>query len=329
MVGNASDFREMTAGLSPGVHELLHRKLIRLRRHFEADLVRRRAAVSEIAWKKVQEYVPESGIRHGRGDIFHAVFGRIVDIAVEATEEWPKSVARVISETIESTNAQPEDYAPLKHFLDEYTWRNAENAFILKLLDPAWLEQYLDRLLEHFGLAKCASEASFARIKEMDLATGEISILNAAREAKEPAEIMLQECFLRNSFSEQQGVSKSATNRHSSASSVVRKTLVPADCLINPPKKKNEWYLAIHNVVAEFIVQYKRCPKPEEVWIQLRQGHPESFGVRAGDHFGDKAVFIGDKALSKRAFGERWKRYSASGPGQTSESLAQKQRKKA
>lgn len=328
MGGTASDSGQVAASLSPAIQQLLHRKLSHHRRQFKADRVRRRAAVSELAWKQVQEYVPESNTRRGRGDIFHAVFGRIVDIAVEATEEWPESVARIISETIDSTNALPENYVVLQHLLDEYTWRTAEDAFTLQLLDSAWLQEYLDRLLGHFGLAKCDSEPGFSRIKEMDLVTSEISVINAAREAKEPAEIMLQECFLRNSSSRQQGDSKSATTRHNSASSVAGRNVAPADCLTNPPKKKNEWYLAIHNAVAEFIIQHNRCPKPEEIWIKLRRGQPESFGVRAGDHFGDEAVFIDDKALSKRAFRERWKRYSASGSGQTSKSLAQKQRKK-
>jgi len=312
MPSTASDSGEATAGLSPGVQELLHRKLIRFRRQFEADLVRRRAAVSEIAWKKVQEYVPESGIRYGRGDIFHAVFGRIVDIAVEATEEWPESVARVISETIESTNAQPENYTPLKHFLDEYTWRNAEDAFILKLLDAAWLERYLDRLLEHFGLAKCDSEPSFSRIKEMDSVTSGISILNAARDAKEPAEIMLQECYLRHSPKGPKSATRSGTGKSDPVATTEGRSLVPSDCLTSPPKKKNDWYLAIHDVVAEFIIQYNRCPKPEEIWSQLRRGHPESFGIQAKSDRGEEAVFMDDKPLGKRAFRERWKRYTAS-----------------
>lgn len=328
MGGTASDSGQVAASLSPSIQELLHRKLSRHRRQFKTDLVRRRAAVSELAWKQVQEYVPESSIRRGRGDIFHAVFGRIVDIAVEATEEWPESVARIISETIDSTNAQPENYIVLHHLLDEYTWRTAEDAFTLQLLDSAWLQEYLDRLLGHFGLAKCDSEPSFAKIKEMDLTTGEISIINAAREAKEPAEIMLQECFLRNSVSRAHGFNKAGKNKPDSGPATSNSAVSLSNCLTNPPKKKNAWYLAIEDVVAEFIIQHNRCPKREEIWIQLRKGNPESFGIWAGDDRGEEAVFMDDKPMGKRTFLGRWKRYTTSEPANSRKTPAQKKRKK-
>lgn len=86
------------------------------------------------------------------------------------------------------------------------------------------------------------------------------------------------------------------------------------DCLTNPPSNQDDWFLVICDMVDEFIAENDRCPNPAEAWTTLYDRPPKSYGITRCIDRGDPSVRLGHRTLSRRAFGERWSRYTRSKP---------------
>lgn len=80
----------------------------------------------------------------------------------------------------------------------------------------------------------------------------------------------------------------------------------------NPPKKADEWYLAIREMVAEFSRLHGRYPNEQEAWSRLRNSPPEMFGITygiIGDSKKEAALHMDELHMTKTSFKQRWQRY--------------------
>lgn len=82
-------------------------------------------------------------------------------------------------------------------------------------------------------------------------------------------------------------------------------------CITCPPKKPDSWYDVIRVAAKEFFRAHSRCPTGLELWAQLRESPPTTYGVTSTtDKGGEEAVGMGVESLAKNALLRRWKRYT-------------------
>ncbi|MCB1615567.1 MAG: hypothetical protein KDI30_06090 [Pseudomonadales bacterium] len=80
--------------------------------------------------------------------------------------------------------------------------------------------------------------------------------------------------------------------------------------LPNPPKRMDDWYLAIRDARHEFITQNMREPDTLEMWLRLCQMPPSSYGITIDNSFRETTLHLDNKPLTKTNFKLRWNRYS-------------------
>lgn len=78
----------------------------------------------------------------------------------------------------------------------------------------------------------------------------------------------------------------------------------------SPPKRIDDWFLAIQKVYSELLSESREPPQFNEVWTNLRKDPPSEFGITQGKYRGDFALFLDEKPLTKSTFRERWNRYT-------------------
>jgi hypothetical protein len=84
--------------------------------------------------------------------------------------------------------------------------------------------------------------------------------------------------------------------------------------LLNEPAKKDDWFRVIDDMTRDFHHQQKRIPNETQAWAKLWKSPPVGYEITTSKDRGDDCLKMpGSKSLNKRAFNERWKKYTASG----------------
>ncbi len=82
--------------------------------------------------------------------------------------------------------------------------------------------------------------------------------------------------------------------------------------LLNNPSKKDDWFLVIDDMTRGFHAKFGKIPNETQAWGALWKNPPEGYEITTGKDRGDDCLIMpGITNLSKRAFNERWKKYTA------------------
>ena len=291
-----------------GLRDLLERKIKSRRRELDQFLVSRQAEIFDKLTERIQEYLPDSSQRPGRFTIFRVTYREMVALAVEISQRWPRMVWQSILETAESTALAPENVGDLQQLLEQFTWKEASDAFTLELIEPGRVQSAMDRILRGYGLPECMVEAHFEHRRNLEVAGAKVSVQEAARGGKEHASLAIES--FRFSDSNRIDPSSKESQPPTGANS-------DYDCIPNPPKRRDEWYYAIRDAAREFYEQSGERPTAEKLWIQLRNSPPSNYGITSGKDRGEEpAILMDELTLSKRAFKQRWARYIQRNPTQ-------------
>ena len=88
--------------------------------------------------------------------------------------------------------------------------------------------------------------------------------------------------------------------------------------LLNDRKKKDDWYRVIDDMTRAFHTNAGKIPTKAQAWAQLWTNPPEGYEITTGtDRREDVLKMPGNSNLSKRAFNERWKGYTAQSQDKT------------
>lgn len=108
--------------------------------------------------------------------------------------------------------------------------------------------------------------------------------------------------------------SESATTIDTGNTKEVAKRQTLTDCLRNPPAKQDDWFKAISDMTAEFVAENGRCPNRTEAWSRLCNNPPSAYGITTCKDRGEASLLMNDKTLGRRAFADRWSRYTLNKP---------------
>jgi hypothetical protein len=82
--------------------------------------------------------------------------------------------------------------------------------------------------------------------------------------------------------------------------------------LLNIPKKKDDWFSVIDNLTNDFNTEHGNMPNKIQVWGALCTSPPKGYEITTGTDKGEDCLKMpGAGNLGKRAFVERWKKYTA------------------
>lgn len=302
---------ETRAGLTlpPEVLNLIGRKL----RHVRQEQDKRWSGIMRAAWSRLRIEISEN-LQSGRTDAaiiatLVSVYEEIVTEATVVTKEWPKVVWETIVPILEDANQAPADEQAINEIIDVHAWPIGEKPFTLDLIDPVRFKDSVLREIRSYGLE---APRSFNRAFSHAASLAQCSITNTARLARGDVDISIEEYLLRRQSTRLPH--ETEAERHLSntkgSGDPWRTGATSVDCLPNPPKRQDDWFLAIRELAAEFFREYRRCPNEGEAWGRLRSNPPSAYGITSGTDRGEQAVFMHDQPLGRRAFGDRWKRYS-------------------
>ncbi|MFI3197918.1 MAG: hypothetical protein QX196_06305 [Methylococcaceae bacterium] len=82
--------------------------------------------------------------------------------------------------------------------------------------------------------------------------------------------------------------------------------------LLNNPSKKDDWFSVIDDMTRGFYDRLGKMPNETQAWGALWTSPPEGYEITTGKDRGDDCLIMPSiTTLSKRAFSERWKKYTA------------------
>jgi hypothetical protein len=285
----------------PGeVQRLIARKLQQQQREQEILLV----SANQAAYSKLHEEVKANihARRLGRAFITAplAVYREVVANATAATKEWPGVVWGTIAPLLERAPVTLPDGVALNKLVDEYAWAVNQHPFTLSVIDPERFKGLVRREAGRYGVNQPEDLASFDRQLEHAATAAQCGIVNTANQAREKIGIAIDEYLL----------AQRQIPRKVPPTLKLKAGGAHADCLPNPPKKVDDWFLAIKDMTLAFHRKHRRCPNEAEAWAMLRTNPPDTYGITSGKHHGEQAVLMHGRALGKRSFSDRWRRYT-------------------
>lgn len=82
--------------------------------------------------------------------------------------------------------------------------------------------------------------------------------------------------------------------------------------LLNIPKKTDDWFNVIDDMTSDFHKKWGEIPNKSQAWGALYKSPPKGYEITTGTDKGEDCLKMpGAANLGKRAFIERWKKYTA------------------
>ena len=330
MLGQLEDNRLNTATrpfctkpIPSNVLTQINKKLAHQRREFDKQLL----DVKIMAARRLSSEVNEN-IRAGRtGRAYISVpldiYSEMADAVCSLTEEWPMKVWNAIEGILNKARITS-DAATLNRIIDQYTWSKGEEPFTIAWVSKEKWYDAAERQTRQFRYP--AKEMPEAFSSQMNL-TGSAAIAgikNTARAARNEVSIAMEEYLLEHSFdlkstnSEISTIPQYIINQQPAPPPVSPQPEYPSPNLsprrqyLVPPKKKDDWYYVIEDMVQEFHKKYGHHPNKAEAWDRLRNSPPKGYDISPSNHFGEPAILMDGNTLGKRAFDNRWGRYNKS-----------------
>jgi hypothetical protein len=88
--------------------------------------------------------------------------------------------------------------------------------------------------------------------------------------------------------------------------------------LLNNPQRIDDWFSAIDDMTRAFYAHAEKMPTRPQAWAQLWTNPPPGYEITTSEDRGEECLEMpGKKPLGKRAFYERWKKYTEQGQNKT------------
>lgn len=296
---------------SPTLPREVLRLITRKLRHGQREQEKLLISANQTTYSKMHDEVVANIRARALGAAFISVplaaYHDVVANAMVLTKEWPGIVWAIIASTLEKTKVLVGDGSVLHKIVDEFSWAAGQRPFTLSNIDPERFKGMVQRMAGGLGIIQPGILAEFDRQLRHAAGAAQCGITNAANYAREDVGIAIEDYLLAQQVM-QPGEDLPAPANVLPPSS---KTGGPSpNCVLNPPKKVDDWFLAIRDMVLEFYKENRRCPNEAEAWARLRNNPPLTYGITSDKHNGEHAVFMHGQALGKRAFRDRWRRYT-------------------
>lgn len=87
---------------------------------------------------------------------------------------------------------------------------------------------------------------------------------------------------------------------------------IAASALLKLPSRQDDWVDVISDMATAFYAEFGKLPNESQAWGRLCTAPPNGYEIKIGKDKGEGCLEMpGVKPLGKRAFGERWKKYTA------------------
>jgi hypothetical protein len=144
------------------------------------------------------------------------VYRQLVEIAREATENWPENVKKTITEILALTPTVDIDQAEVINLIDRFTWPSGQAPPTLQIVDARRFRDMVSRETSRYGMNQETLFAILESSLRHAVALANLGILNQARIAREKLGIALDEYFITSS--NQRSQAHSEPKRNSSGS---------------------------------------------------------------------------------------------------------------
>ena len=300
---------------SPALPEEVQRFITRKLRQRQREQEKLLVSANQTTYSKLHEEV-KANIRVGRAftSVPLAAYREVVTNATAMTKEWPDIVWETIVSTLDKAQVLLRDGLALNKIVDEFAWATDQQPFTLSYIDPERFKGMVRREAGRYGISDPDALAEFDRQLELAATAAQCAALNAASEAREAIGIAIDEYLIAQRQVGQTGRVETDTGLPAPTTAPLPPSKTggaTADCLPNPPKRVDDWFLAIRDMALAFYRENRRCPNEAEAWARLRNNPPITYGITPDKHNGEHAVFMHGQALGKRSFYDRWRRYTS------------------
>lgn len=288
-------------------YDLIKRKLSHLKQQQVSQWLGNRQRFHQ----QMQEQVITSFNAGKFSDAFRApslyYYDELSKSARDITQSWPGILWQNMRPILDHVSLEQGHMGDVQALLDSFSWSiRGPEPFTLGYIDQEKFLTSISDLARSYNCPSLQDDKRFMKVLQLKSALTETGIKNWARTSRVGVGLEVEEYFLERST---QAHTFEASGSFQGSTSYSDRTLFP-----NPPKKLDDWYLVIEDVVRTFNNQYQRLPNEVETWKVLRTNPPHSYGITSGEDRGEDAVYMDDKALGREGFTKRWKRYSKAPP---------------
>jgi hypothetical protein len=293
----------------PGpVRTLIDNKLKHARREKDADLLSARTNIYNDLNDHVQTILASLG-KSDNSDAIKAnwtrafvrigtkLYRELAETVASETKKWPGTVWETVKPILDKAGIVLNGN-DLNAIVDEFSWAIGQTPFIASYVNAEHYKETVYRLIDGYGLRCDGSTSAFNHELTHVASAITVDIMNKARFARAHVSNEIGEYML-----EVQNLTTAPAGKR-------EETFTQGNCILNPPKRLDDWFKVIRAMAAEFYQDNNRCPDETEAWDRLRSNPPKTYKISSAKDRGEDSISMGGQTLGKRSFKARWKRYT-------------------